>query len=62
MLPIGAITDIIPDNFFGREYAVHRMPFWERNEFINAYLQSSIWEYNGSYYRFIAFTCKKISG
>jgi hypothetical protein len=57
ILPVYAIPDIIPGNCFGPEYAVHRMPFWERDKFIECYRQDSKWEYHGTWYRFIALTC-----
>jgi hypothetical protein len=59
LLPIGAVTDFVPGNFFGPEYAAHRMPLWEREYFVNTItiLQNNIWEHNGTYIKFYATTC-----
>jgi len=50
----GDLTDLIPGHFFGPRYAVHRMPIWERNEFVYTitYERNTIWEHNGTYIRF----------
>jgi hypothetical protein len=59
MLPIGALTDFIPGNFFGPRYATNRMPLWEREYFVNTITirQNTIWEYKGTYIKFHATTC-----
>jgi hypothetical protein len=59
LLPIGAITDVIPGNFFGPKYAKHRMPLSEKEYFVNTITiqQNTIWEYNGTYIKFYQTTC-----
>lgn len=57
ILPTCSLADIIPGTFFGPNYAFHRMPFWERDDFIENYRSDSIWEYHGSYYKFVALAC-----
>ena len=55
LLPIGTLADLIPGSFFGSNYANTRVPVWERGYLEKNYL--SIWEYNGSYYKFAATQC-----
>jgi hypothetical protein len=59
LLPIGAITDFIPGNFFDPKYAKHRMPLREKDYFVNTITthQNTIWEYNGTYIKFYRLTC-----
>lgn len=59
LLPVGAITDFIPGNCFGPEYAVNRIPLWERKQFEDrVFVQHyTIWEHNGTYIKFIAVAC-----
>jgi len=57
LLPVGSITDHLPGIFFGPNYALHRISWEDRERFMSEYRNSSIWEYDGRYYRFIAFTC-----
>jgi hypothetical protein len=54
LLPIAAVTDIFPGNFFGPMYAKNRMPIWEREYFVNTITirQNTIWEYNSTYIKF----------
>jgi hypothetical protein len=59
LLPIGAITDFIPGNWYGQSYATHRMPIWERDYFEKTITidRNTIWEHNGTYIRFLVRTC-----
>ncbi len=59
MLPIGAITDFIPGNFFGSEYTVNRMQLWEKKYFEDTIFiqQNTIWEYDGMYIKFYKIAC-----
>jgi|GEM_PF-5650738 len=54
LIPMGDLTDLIPGNVFGPEYAVHRMPVWEREAFVHTIVheQNTVWEHNGTYIRF----------
>lgn len=55
LIPRGDLTDLIQGNAFGPEYAVHRMPVWERDEFVHTIVheQNTVWEHNGTYIRFL---------
>jgi hypothetical protein len=57
LLPVRHPIDLVPGNIFGPEYATHRMPTRERDDFLAAYRNDTIWEHNGTYIRFIALAC-----
>jgi len=54
-LPIGTVTDFIPGDFFGSNYAITRVPIWDRKYLENNY--GSTWEYNGSYFKLVSTQC-----
>ncbi|HII76645.1 MAG TPA: hypothetical protein HA264_06365 [Methanolinea sp.] len=58
LLPRGDLTDLIPGNAFGPEYAMHRMPVWEKEAFVHTIVHehNTVWEHNGTYIRFLVRT------
>ena len=54
IIPTGlSLSDVIPGDFFGPEFARTRVPIWDRGYLLNY----RIWEYNGSYFEFAVTQC-----
>ena len=54
IIPTGlSLSDVIPGDFFGSNFARTRVPIWDRGYLLNYH----IWEYNGSYFEFAMTQC-----
>lgn len=56
IIPTGmSLSDVIPGDFFGSNFARTRVPIWDRGYLENNH--NKIWEYNGSYFGFVTTQC-----